>query len=117
MMNILNIMKIYLKIKGGKMENVLKLNEYGSTLGLRELARQINSKLKDYIDKNETVILDFENVNSISSSFSDELIAKVMFDIGYDKYISLIKIRNANSFVKTIINSSIASRAEENKKS
>lgn len=95
------------------MENVLKLNENGSALGLRELARQINVKIKEYIDKNENIVLDFEKVDSVSSSFADELVAKLMFEIGQEKYLKLVKIRNANDFVKTLISSSIADRAKE----
>ena len=91
----------------------MKLSEHGSTLGLRELARQINQKIQKYIDKNEDIILDFEKVDSVSSSFADELVAKFMFEIGKEKYLKLVKIRNANNFIKTMINSSIADRAKE----
>lgn len=95
------------------MENIMMLNEHGSTLGLRELAKQINITIKEYLNNNENVVLDFNKVDSISSSFADELVAKVMFEIGRDKYLSLVKIRNANDFIKTMINSSIADRAKE----
>lgn len=97
------------------MEYILKLNKNGSALGLRELARQINVKIKEYIDKNENIVLDFEKVDSVSSSFADELVAKLMFEIGQEKYLKLVKIRNANDFVKTMISSSIADRAKEQK--
>ena len=95
------------------MENIMKLSEHGSTLGLRELARQINQEIEKHIDKNENIILDFEKVDSVSSSFADELVAKFMFEIGKEKYLKLVKIRNANNFIKTMINSSIADRAKE----
>ena len=36
-----------------------------------------------------------------------------MFEIGKEKYLKLVKIRNANNFIKTMINSSIADRAKE----
>lgn len=92
------------------MENIIKLNKNGSTLSLRELAKQINLEIQGYISKNENVVLDFDKVISISSSFADELIAKTIFELGQEKYLSLIKIRNANNFIKTIINSSIIDR-------
>ena len=99
--------------KGEPMENILKLNKNGSTLGLRELAKQINIQIKDCIDKNENIILDFEKVDSISSSFADELVAKLMFEIGKEKYLKLVKIRNANDFIKVMIYSSIVDREKE----
>lgn len=95
------------------MENIMKLSEHGSTLGLRELARQINQKIQKYIDKNENIILDFEKVDSVSSSFADELVAKLMFEVGKEKYLKLVKIRNANELIKIMINTSIADRAKE----
>lgn len=95
------------------MKNILKLNKNGSTLGLRELAKQINIQIKDCIDKNENIILDFEKVDSISSSFADELVAKLMFEIGKEKYLKLVKIRNANDFIKVMIYSSIVDREKE----
>ena len=42
------------------MDTIFKLKEHGSTLGLRELAKQINESLKEYINKNKNIILDFE---------------------------------------------------------
>ncbi|MBQ9149725.1 STAS-like domain-containing protein [bacterium] len=92
------------------MENILKLKEKGSALGLRELARQLGITIKNSIDKNENIILDFDKVNSISSSFADELIAKIMLEVGQKKFIELVKIRNTNDFVKTMINISIMQR-------
>lgn len=97
------------------MENVIKLKDIGSALGLRELAKQIKVKIIEYINKDENLVLDFDKVDTISSSFADELIAKVIFEIGKEKYLKLVKIRNANDFIKTMINSSIIARAEENK--
>lgn len=97
------------------MENILKLNKNGSTLGLRELAKQISVNIKEYLNNDENVILDFEKVDSISSSFADELVAKLMFEVGQKKFLRLVKIRNANEFIKTMINTSIADRAKDQK--
>ena len=93
------------------MENIIKLKENGSALGLRELAKQIGVNIKNAINENKSIILDFDKVNSISSSFADELIAKIMLEY-QDKFVNLVKIRNTNDFVKAMITNSIMQRME-----
>ncbi len=95
------------------MEQVLKLSENGSILGLRELAKELSSQVKMAIDNNTNIILDFANVESISSSFADELVAKVLVEVGIEKFLKSVKIRNANDFIRTIVNSSINDRLNE----
>lgn len=95
------------------MENVLKLNKNGSTLGLRELAKKLSSIIKESILQNKLIVVDFEKVESISSSFADELIAKVMVEVGQENFLKNVKIRNTNDFIKTMINSSIRDRLKE----
>jgi len=92
-------------------ENIIKLKENGSALGLRELAKQIGVNIKNAINENKSIILDFDKVNSISSSFADELIAKIMLEY-QDKFVNLVKIRNTNDFVKAMITNSIMQRME-----
>ncbi|MBQ8476860.1 STAS-like domain-containing protein [bacterium] len=94
------------------MENIIKLKENGSALGLRELAKQIGVNIKNAINENKNIILDFDKVNSISSSFADELIAKIMLECGQEKFVNLVKIRNTNDFVKAMITNSIIQRLE-----
>ncbi len=96
------------------MEQVLKLNETGSILGLRELAKNLSLHIREAISAEKSIILDFESVESISSSFADELIAKVFVEYGGAKFLKSVKIKNANDFIKTIINSSINERLQEN---
>lgn len=95
------------------MEQVLKLSENGSILGLRELAKELSSQVKTAVDNNTSIILDFANVESVSSSFADELVAKVLIEVGIENFLKCVKIRNANDFIKTIINSSINDRLHE----
>ena len=92
------------------MEDVLKLSNTGTILGLRELANNLSSHLRVALSNEKTLVLDFEKVETISSSFADELIAKLFVEFGAEKFIKYIKIKNANDFIKTMINSSISER-------
>jgi len=95
------------------MEQILKLSESGSILGLRELAKNISPRIKDAISSKINIVLDFDNVESVSSSFADELIAKIFVEVGAENFLKSVKIKNANDFIKTIINSSINERLNE----
>lgn len=94
------------------MENILKLKESGSALGLRELAKQLGENIRKSISENKNIVLDFDKVDSISSSFADELIAKIMVEVGLENFINHVKIKNTNNFIKTMINTSIAERMQ-----
>lgn len=94
------------------MENVLKLRDSGSALGLRELAKQLGENIRKSISKNQNIVLDFDKVDSISSSFADELVAKIMVEVGQEKFIDHVKIKNTNDFIKTMINTSVAARLQ-----
>lgn len=94
------------------MENILKLSENGTILGLRELAKELSSQVKNAILNDENIVLDFSEIESISSSFADELIAKIFVEVGAEKFLRNVKIKAANDFVKTIINSSISERLQ-----
>ncbi len=97
------------------MTQELKLSNTGSILGLRELAKCLSSAVRDAILSDSGIVLDFDGVESVSSSFADELIAKVFIEFGGERFLKCVKIRNANDFVKTIINSSINERLKETK--
>ena len=88
----------------------LKLKETGEILGLRETGSRLRKLIETAVKQEEPVLIDFDGVESVSSSFADELFAKIYIEIGQDKFVNLIKLKNANNFIKTIINSSIKDR-------
>ena len=57
-----------------------------------------------------TVILDFENVSIMSSSFADELIGKLIALLGFSKFMQHIVISNLNDFNSAIVNRSVGQR-------
>jgi len=63
---------------------------------------------------NRFVVIDFWGVAIISSSFADELIAKMIFELGYIQFQYIFKIRNTNSSISSIINMAIEKRGKRN---
>lgn len=86
------------------------LKDTGKILGLRETGSKLREELEDALKKEEFVLIDFADVDSISSSFADEFIAKAFINIGKEKFSEYVRIKNANDFIKIIINSSLSER-------
>ena len=59
------------------------------------------------------ILLDFLNIDVISSSFADEFIGKLAADIGIIEFTNHFKIINANDFVKGLLNKAIAERIKQ----
>jgi len=59
------------------------------------------------------VVIDFSGVAIVSSSFADELIAKMISKFGYIQFQNIFKIINTNSPVQSIINKAIEKRILE----
>ena len=65
---------------------------------------------------NQTIILDFRGVNLISSSFADELIGKLVLEYGFFGFNNVIRLKNMNSLVQTIVQRSVSQRMAESLK-
>lgn len=69
-----------------------KFSQFGTDFGTREMGAKIREQIRPIIEKNESVVLDFSNVNVVSNSFADECIAKFLLDY------TLSQLRNHISF-------------------
>lgn len=89
------------------------LNDIGINIGLRKTAKRLREQIEDCILKDIKVSIDFNNVESVSSSFADELISKLYIKLGKDRFKEYIKLENVNEYNKIIIKSSIDDRARD----
>lgn len=92
-------------------EILLDVSNESNGTGTRKSAEKmrnlvINCLKGDYT----TVILDFKNVNIISSSFADELIGKLVALFGFSNFLQHITISNLNDFNASIVNRSVGQR-------
>ena len=92
----------------------LLLREIGTILGLRQTGKKHRIEIEQAISSGEVVTIDFEGVDSVSSSFVDELIAKLYVTYGKDKFTNCIKLINIkNDKIKDIISLTIRDRVNE----
>ena len=65
-------------------------------------------------DEPKIVILDFSGISVVSSSYSDELIAKLFCDLGLFQFNNLIRIKGLSQEQQLILQKSVIQRIIEN---
>lgn len=55
-------------------------------------------------------ILDFDGVNVVSSSYADELIGKILVEVGFMNFLKTFRIENSSKFISSIIDRSVQQR-------
>ena len=90
---------------------LIKVKEIVEGTGTRSAALKLKNRIMNILNENpQNIILDFENVNVISSSYADELIAKLLIELGLFQFNQLIRLRNLNSDMQTILQRSVIQR-------
>lgn len=90
---------------------VIKISEQASGTGTRQSAEKLRNMVLN-ISNNERklVVLDFEGVNLISSSFADELIGKIIAEKGFLYFTQAFRIINVTPANTSILNRSVGQR-------
>jgi hypothetical protein len=90
---------------------IYKIADIGSGTGTRESGIKIKNELINiYQVEKKRIVIDFEGVGIVSSSFADELISKLIDEMGFYQYQSIFHLVNMNSNVQTIFESSLKKR-------
>lgn len=98
-------------MKGDFGDIIYKIAEVGSGTGTRESGIKIKNELINiYQSEKKRIVIDFEGVGIVSSSFADELISKLIDEMGFYQYQSIFHLVNMNSNIQTIFESSLKKR-------
>ena len=90
---------------------IVKLKEFGTSLGSRVLGKEV-SNLIDF-EKEEEIVLDFQGVKMITSSFADEVIGENCARLGLHNFFKNVQIVNASEQIKLILKKAILDRLAE----
>ena len=60
---------------------VFKFSDYGDSLGTRLIGARIREDLRPLLDGEEKVVLDFSGIDTVTNSFADECIAKLLLEM------------------------------------
>lgn len=93
----------------------VKAAEICPTFGSRESGREARNYINNMLGSLEGSLLsiDFTGISIISSSFADEVFAKLFVDIGAMKFMRLIRVVNANSTIEALIDRAISLRSKQ----
>lgn len=93
---------------------VYDILEHGQGTATREAGRYIRVDVENILRRNPTkIILDFKNVKTVSSSFIDELVAKLFLNLGFVSFNTLIQITNMSEDIKYLCERSLYMRISE----
>lgn len=90
---------------------IIKMNELPSGVGTRDAAKeQFNTIMNILTEEVKIITLDFKDVKIISSSYADELIAKLMLKLGLFQFNNIIRLHNMNEDVQLVLQRSVMQR-------
>lgn len=90
---------------------IVQLREFGASLGSRVLGKEV-CNMFDF-EKEQEIILDFQDVKMITSSFADEVIGKNCAKLGLHNFFKKVQIVNASEQIKLILKKAILDRLTE----
>jgi hypothetical protein len=80
---------------------IVDLKEFGISLGSRVLGKEVSNMID--FEKEDEVILDFEDVKMVTSSFADEVIGKNCARLGLHNFFKKVQIINTSEQIKLIL--------------
>ena len=91
--------------------NYYSVKDHSGGTGTRDSALRIKNEVMNLItETKKPVIIDFKEIAVISSSFADELIAKLLLELGLFQFNNLIILRGMNSQEQNILQRSVIQR-------
>lgn len=97
----------------GEIEYVIY--EKAKGFGTRKSGLKVRNEIINiHTETKRPINLDFKGVNLVSSSFADELVGKLVIHYGFIGFNNIIRLRNMNDLVQTIVQRSVSQRIIEN---
>ena len=90
---------------------IVNLKDFGTSLGSRVLGKEVSNMID--FEKEDEVILDFEDVKMVTSSFADEVVGKNCAKLGLHNFFDKVQIINTSEQIKHILKKAIIDRLAE----
>lgn len=95
-------------------ELVYKISEMAEGTGTREAANRLKNEMINLMRGNtKTVVVDFEGINVVTSSFIDELMAKLIIELGIFQFNKRIRLQNMSVVLQQTLQKSVIQRIIE----
>ncbi|MCY4052875.1 MAG: DUF4325 domain-containing protein [Hyphomicrobiales bacterium] len=86
--------------------------EVGNAFGSRNGGKHARTKIENLLRGKKRIILDFDGVGIISSSFADEVFGRLFVDMGFRAFARRIEMRNVDPTIDGLIDRAIAQRSK-----
>lgn len=80
--------------------------------GSRQGGKRIRGTIENLLNFAHSIILDFDGVGVISSSFADEVFGRLFVDMGPRAFMTRIEMRNVDPTVEGLIDRAIVQRTK-----
>lgn len=90
---------------------IVRLKEFGASLGSRVLGKEVSNMI--VFEKEDEIILDFQGVKLVTSSFADEVVGKNCAKSGLHNFFDKVQIINTSEQIKLILKKAIIDRLAE----
>lgn len=90
---------------------IVDLKEFGTSLGSRVLGKEVSNMID--FEKEQEIVLDFQDVKMITSSFADEVVGKNCDKFGLHNFFNKVQIVNTSEQIKLILKKAILDRLAE----
>lgn len=99
-------------LEDDKGENIVfRLKNEASGTGTRQSGQMLRNKILNAVQESPLrVVIDFEGIPVIASSFADELIGKLVVEFGFVDFMQRVQLKNMNDIIAPIVNRSVAQR-------
>ena len=88
-----------------------KLKDQATGTGTRQSGERIRNEILNLLqESSQAVVIDFAGITVVSSSFADELIGKLVAELGFIAFTQQIRMNGMNEIIAPIINRSVAQR-------
>jgi len=92
----------------------VKMLEKTGGYGTRKSGERIRMEIMNlFNESHKPISLDFRGVGIISSSYADELIGKLVIEFGFFGFNNIIRLKNMNELVQSILQRSVSQRMAE----
>ena len=88
-----------------------------SGYGTRQAGERVRTEVLNIFEAtNLPIIIDFQGITLISSSFADEFIGKLVLEFGFFGFNNIVRLRNMNELTQSIVQRSVSQRMAESLK-
>ena len=84
----------------------------GNTFGSRIGGKHVRTMIENLLQDQERIILDFEGVGIISSSFADEVFGRLFVNMGFRTFTRRVEMRNVDPIIDGLIDRAIEQRSK-----